>query len=57
MAERPYKESSHKLTVEKKHYMQWRYYNTPQNLGKEVLKAIHDDVQCGIKVTQRRLKL
>ena len=57
MAERLYKESYHKLTVEKCIICNGDIIIPPQSLRKEVLKGVHDDVHCGITVTQMRLKL
>lgn len=57
MAERPYKESRHKLPVEKGIICKKGIIITTQILRKEVLKGIHDDVHCSIAATQIRLKL
>ena len=41
MAQRLLKETRHKLTIE-------------EDIKKDILKSVHDDVRCGIRPTQRR---
>lgn len=55
IAERPYKESRHKLTGKKGIICNGDIIIPPQSLRKEVLKGVHDVVHCGITVTQMRL--
>ena len=57
IAEIPLKKVWHKLTVEK-----GIIYNTddivlPQNLRKDIIKSVHDDIYGGARATQRRLGL
>ena len=57
MEKRPYKESRHKLTIEKGIICNGDIIKPPQSLRKEVLNGIPLNVHCGIKATQRRLTL
>ena len=57
MVEKPFKETRHKLTIEK-----WIICNRDivvhlQTLRKDILKSVHDDVHFGVTTTLWRLKL
>ena len=57
MAERPYKEVRHKLTMDKGIICNGDLVVPPRRMRKEIIKSIHDDVHGGITATQKRLKL
>lgn len=56
MAERPYKEISHKLTNENEVICNGNLVIAPETQRKHVIKSVHDNIHCGIVYTQR-LKL
>lgn len=57
IAERPFKEMKHKLTIENGITCNGDKRVAPQILRREILKGVHDEVHCGITVAQKRPKL
>ena len=57
IAERPFKEIKHKLTVENGVICNGDLIVPPETQRKIIIKSVHDDVHCGIAATQKRLKL
>ena len=56
-AERPYKETRHKLTIEHRVFYNGDLIIPPETQRKLVIKSVHDDIHCGVAATQKRIKL
>ena len=57
IAERPYKENRHKLTMDRGIICNGDLLVPPQSMRKEIIRSVHDDTHCGITATQKRLRL
>ena len=57
IAERPYKVFRHRLTVEQGVIFSGDLIVPPKSMQQEIIKAVHDDVHCGMEATKQRLRL
>ena len=57
MAERPYKAARHLLTIEQGVVFSGDLIVPPKTLRCQIIRAVHDDVHCGMEATKRRLRL